>query len=227
MTPPSFVVLLVPNTPPFYSLHTKVLLFDFDGTLADTLRPAHAIFNQLSEEFGFRSMPEEELPQARQMSAREIIKSYGISMKSVPKVAARGLSLLKGRMNEIEPFPGIVETLQDLKKQGFILGILTSNSEANVRIFLQRHELEFFDIVRSSSRLFGKAREIRHLLKKGRWQAKEVLFIGDECRDIEAGHEAGLRVLAVTWGYNTSSALAALHPMALIDSPNQIIALLA
>jgi phosphoglycolate phosphatase len=206
----------------FYLLQTKVLLFDFDGTLADTLKPAHAIFNQLAGEFGFRSMPEAELPEARQMSARQIMKAYGISMKMVPRVAARGLSLLKENMESIQPFPGIMETLFTLKEQGFILGILTSNSEANVRIFLQKHELEIFDFVRSSSRLFGKAREIRQILKKGRWQPEDVIFLGDECRDIEAGHEAGLRVVAVTWGYNAPKALAALKPMALIDAPHSI-----
>jgi phosphoglycolate phosphatase len=203
-------------------LQTKVLLFDFDGTLADTLKPAHAIFNQLALEFGFRSMPAADLPAARKMSARQIMKAYGISMKMVPRVAARGLALLKENMESIQPFPGIIDSLFTLKEQGFILGILTSNSEANVRIFLQKHDLEIFDFVRSSSRLFGKAREIRHILKKGRWKPDDVVLFGDECRDIEAGHEAGLRVVAVTWGYNSTEALAALKPMALIDAAQSI-----
>jgi phosphoglycolate phosphatase len=126
----------------------------------------------------------------------------------------------------VQPFAGIPEMLRLLKQEGFILGILTSNSEENVNLFLQRHNLELFDFVRSSSRLFGKAREIRGILKKGRWAKEEVIFIGDECRDIEASHKAGVRVAAVSWGFNTPEALLALQPAALLHEPQEISRLL-
>jgi phosphoglycolate phosphatase len=208
-------------------MQARVLLFDFDGTLADTFEIAVQVFNQLSGDFGYRPVTEEELPAMRKMGAREVMTEFGISTGTVPKLAHRGLKLIRARMDEVRPFAGIPEMLRSLKEAGFILGILTSNSEENVNLFLQRHDLELFDFVRSSSRLFGKAREIRGILKKGRWSKEEVIFIGDECRDIEASHKAGIRVAAVSWGFNTTEALLALEPAAVLHHPEEISLLLS
>ncbi len=201
---------------------SKVLIFDFDGTLADTFEVGLGIFNQLSEEFGFRPIVEAEIPAARKMTARELIEAYGISHRKVPQIAARGLKLLHGRMGEVRPFAAIPEVLQTLRSRGYVLGILTSNSEENVRLFLQRSGLEIFQFVRTSSRLFGKAREIRHLLRKYRWAKQEVVLFGDECRDIEAARKSGLPIVAVSWGFNSPEALAKLQPEALISQPAEL-----
>lgn len=202
---------------------SQVLIFDFDGTLADTFGVGLGIFNQLSAEFGFRPIQEHEIPAARKMTARQLIPAYGISLRKVPQIASRGLKLLHARMGEVEPFAGIPDALRKLKARGFTLGILTSNSEDNVRLFLERHQLELFDFVCTSSRLFGKAREIRRLLKKFRWQKDRVVLFGDECRDIEAARETGLPIVAVTWGFNTPEALRALSPAALLEEPGQLL----
>ena len=201
----------------------KVLLFDFDGTIADTLTVSVGIFNAMSEEFSYRPIPEEEIPAARKMGVREIIATYGISLLSVPKIAHRGLKLLHARMDDINPFVGIPEVLHQLKARGYILGILTSNSEENVSLFLRRHQLEIFDFISSSSRLLGKARVIRQILKKNRWSKKEVIFLGDECRDIEAAHKTGIGMVAVPWGFNSRDALCAFHPEQIVETPAEIL----
>ncbi len=205
----------------------KAILFDFDGTLADTFEVAVGIFNQLSEEFGYRPVLEADLPAARKMGAREIIEEYGISSRRLPLLASKGLKLLHEHMCEIQPFEGIGPLLRDLHSRGIQLGILTSNSEENVTIFLKRYDMEVFDFIRPSSRLFGKARVIRSILKKNGWKQDEVLFVGDECRDIEAAKKAGIRMVAVTWGFNTHEALAALDPTDLISHPAELLALVS
>lgn len=202
-----------------------VLIFDFDGTLADTFEVGVKIFNNLSTEFGFRPITEADLPTARKMTARQLIAEYGISQRRVPQIAARGLKLLHARMHEVNPFTGISDVLHELQKRGYILGILTSNSEENVRLFLQRHNLDIFQFVRTSSRLFGKAREVRHLLRKHKWNSTEVAFLGDECRDIEAAQKVGLPMVAVSWGFNSPEALTALTPHALIHQPEDLLAI--
>lgn len=205
--------------------HCSVLIFDFDGTLADTFGVGLGIFNQLSAEFGFRSIADEEISAARKMSARELIDAYGISHRKVPQIAARGLKLLHARMGEVQPFAEIPQVLQTLKARGYTLGILTSNSEDNVRLFLNRHGLTMFDFVRTSSRLFGKAREIRYLFRKHRWPKDTVALLGDECRDIEAAQKAQLPIVAVSWGFNSQEALTAQSPVALIHQPQELLEL--
>lgn len=201
----------------------RVYIFDFDGTLADTFAVGVAIFNQLAEEFGFRPVREEELAQTRKMTAREVIIAHGISKTALPRIAARGLAMLHKRMNEVAPFAGIPEVLRELHKRGHRLGILTSNSAENVNLFLERNQLNFFDFIQTSSRLFGKARELRALLKKHHLPREHTLYIGDECRDIEAAHKAKIRVIGVSWGFNSPDSLAALNPLALIDTPKRLL----
>lgn len=204
---------------------TDFLLFDFDGTIADTRTIAHGILNDMSIEFGFRELPHDQLDDARKMSTREFIRHLGISRWRVPKIAHRGLQLLHERIHLVEPIPGMPETLAVLRDRGARMAILTSNSQANVEAFLSRHELPYFEFVRSSSKLFGKGREIRRILRKEKLTPGEILYVGDETRDIEAAKETGLRMAAVTWGYNSIEALQALEPEHLIDTPADLLTL--
>ena len=89
--------------------------------------------------------------------------------------------------------------------------------------FLTRHHLPYFEFVRCSSKLFGKGREIRRILRQEKLSPSEILYIGDETRDIEAAKETGLRMAAVTWGYNSESALLAMAPDHLISSPGELL----
>ena len=202
---------------------TKVLLFDFDGTIADTRKIAHGILNDMSKEFGFRELPEEHLENARDMGTKEFIRHLGISTWRVPSIARRGLELLHKRMDQVNPIEGMPDVLAALHGRGHRIGILTSNSEANVSAFLKRHDLPYFYFIRTSSKLFGKAREMKRLSRAEGVAPGEVLYVGDETWDIEAAKESGLRMAAVTWGYNSAGALAALNPEHLLNSPSELL----
>jgi len=200
-----------------------MILFDFDGTVADTLFVAHGILNDMAREFGFRELPPEQLTLARGMGTKQFIRHLGISMWRVPTVAKRGLALLHERIHLVDPIAGMPEVLSELRARGHRLGILTSNSEANVTAFLDRHELPHFDFVRTSSKLFGKGREMARLLRLEGLASRDVLYVGDETRDIEAARETGLRMAAVTWGYNSGEALEALNPDFLLTAPGDLL----
>jgi phosphoglycolate phosphatase-like HAD superfamily hydrolase len=202
-----------------------MLLFDFDGTIADTRTIALEILNQMSREFGFRELPEADLEKARKLSTREFIRHLGISTWRVPSIARRGLQLLHERIDQVHPIPGIPEVLGTLHGRGERLAILTSNSQANVQAFLTRHDLPHFEFISCSSKLFGKGREIRSILRRTRLDPHEILYIGDETRDIDAARETGLRVAAVTWGYNSAEALGALDPDHIVSSPSELLGL--
>lgn len=205
---------------------TRVLLFDFDGTIADTRTIAHGILNDMADEFGFSPLPCGDLETARDMGTREFIRYLGISNWRVPMIARRGLQLLHERMDLVNPIAGVPEVLSSIHERGEKMGILTSNSEANVASFLKRHDLPYFHFIRTSSKLFGKAREMNRLIRSEKLVPSEVLYVGDETRDIEAARESGLRMAAVTWGYNSESALAALNPDYLLASPKDLLSLI-
>ncbi|OHE75812.1 MAG: hypothetical protein A3F67_10035 [Verrucomicrobia bacterium RIFCSPHIGHO2_12_FULL_41_10] len=202
----------------------KVLLFDFDGTIADTRALALQILNELSKEFNYRYLPEEELEKARNMSTQELMRFLGIRRWRVPFIARRGLVKFQERVSEVQPIPEMPAILRALKEQGFRLGILTSNSEVNVTAFLAHHGIDCFDFIRTSSKLFGKSREMRRLMKEYQLHPDEIIYIGDETRDIEATQEVAIRMAAVTWGYNSSAILKSMSPHFLFDTPAELLA---
>lgn len=201
----------------------RVMLFDFDGTVADTFRAAIEIFRQLAEEFNLRRLDEEEIEVARDMRTREFMKFMGVPMTQLPALASRGVKALHAKIREVQPITGMPEVLEELNKRGITLGIVTSNAEENVADFLRLHRIEHFSFVRTSSRLFGKAHEIRFLIRKYRFDKKEILFVGDETRDIEAAKKVGIHMAAVSWGYNSRRVLESLEPEYLLDRPAELL----
>ena len=201
----------------------RYVLFDFDGTLGDTFHQGFEILNILAAEFGFRPLPPEELEFARDLSTSELMKHLGISRMKLHKISKRGTEEIGKRIHTVQTFPGVPEMIRHLHKAGFHLGVLTSNSESNVQVFLKDKNLELFDFIESSSKLLGKGSVLRRLMKEHRLKAKEILLIGDELRDIEAAHDVGVHMAAVTWGYNSRAVLEAAEPDYLFESPAQIV----
>ncbi len=205
----------------------QVVVFDFDGTLADTFQAGWDILNSLAIEYKYRPLRPEDLATARDMSTRGVIRLLGIPKRKLPAISRQGVKRLRARMNEIQPLPGIPEMLRDLHSRGVRMGIVTSNSEENVGVFTKNHGLEFFEFVRSSSRLTGKAREIRRAMRQLGFKAEDALYVGDETRDIDACRSVGLRCAAVTWGYNSQRALEAERPHWMLERPEELPRLVA
>lgn len=204
----------------------RIIIFDFDGTIGDTFEAGWEILNQLAGEFGFRVLSREDLPKARDMRTSQLLAFLEVPSTKIHRISSRGTEELKKRIHQIQPLPGTADIIRTLHSRGYTLGIITSNTAENVRIFLKNHGLEHFDFIRSSSKLFGKAREIRAAMKELAAAPHEVLFVGDETRDIEACKKAGIRIAAVSWGYNSQSALTALDPDFLFHLPDELLSLL-
>ncbi len=200
----------------------KLLLFDFDGTIADTFQCGLEIVNMMAPEFGYRPLAEKDVARARDMRTGELMKFLGIPATRMPKISKRGKEELGKRMDDVQPLPGMLGLVRRLKEEGFRLGILTSNSSGNVSEFLKRFDIELFEFVHTSSKLSGKGRVIRRILKSLGLKPGEVLLVGDEVRDIEAAQETGIHVAVVTWGYNSIKALREAAPDHIVESPEAI-----
>ncbi|MFZ4115284.1 MAG: HAD-IA family hydrolase [Chthoniobacterales bacterium] len=208
-----------------FHVSAKILLFDFDGTIADTRAIALRILNELSEEFHFRAVLEEEVQEVRDMTTQKLLRFLGVSHWRLPMITRSGLLKFQASIAEVQPIPKIPQVLAELKARGFRLAILTSNSEANVITFLKQHHLDFFDFIYTSSKLFGKSYEIRRLMKEHQLKAEEIIYVADETRDIEATQAVPIRIAAVTWGYNSASILASMEPDFLFHQPEELLAL--
>lgn len=206
---------------------SKTIIFDFDGTLADTFEAFVSITNSLAVEFGYQLVGEDDIPKLQNLSSREIVRQSGISFWKIPFLIRRLRRELEKRITEVNLFPGIKELILDLKAEGYSLVIITSNSRENVTALMAINGLEnSFDFVWSSSRLFGKHKSIAKLLKREKLELEKAFYVGDETRDIDAAKKAGVRAIAVSWGFNSPEALAGHNPDFLAANPQELRAFL-
>lgn len=203
------------------------LIFDFDGTIADTLSAAVDIYNQLADENGFRQVSPEELPRLRNLDVRGILEDLNISKRKVPFLLARGRRLLKSNIASLPLIDGMEDILPKLHENAHYFGILTSNATENVEAFLDTHGLRhLFTFISSTSKLSGKHKHLRSIGRTFSLNPAEMLYVGDEIRDVRAAHKAGIAMAAVTWGFNSRDSLAAEAPLHLVDSTTQLLDLI-
>ncbi|BAY91468.1 MULTISPECIES: HAD-IA family hydrolase [unclassified Tolypothrix] len=201
-----------------------VIIFDFDGTIADTVDALVSIANRLAVEFGYVPITQQELALLKNLTSREIIKYSGISVFKIPFLVKKVKGELKDKIHEFQPIPGIKEALIKLKAEGYSLGIITSNSKDNVNEFLKINELDtLFDFIYSGVTIFGKKTIINNVLKQRQLKPQQVIYVGDETRDIEASKKANIQVIAVTWGFNSPEILAKQKPDFLIHHPSELL----
>lgn len=205
-------------------MHYRAIIFDFDGTLADTLEQTRCIYNQLAPDYGLRHVESHELDSLRDFSLSDLLKHLDISKFRVPSLLSRGTALLRERIAETPIIPGIAAIIPALRARTEPFGILTSNATENVNLFLDTHDLrKYFTFVSSTSKLTGKAKHLKAIRKTFSLHASEMLYVGDEIRDVKASHKAGIAVAAVTWGFNSRSSLKSSDPTHLIDDPKQLL----
>jgi phosphoglycolate phosphatase len=199
-----------------------VILFDFDGTIANTLESIIHIMNKLSIEFGFKKIQENQVEILRGKHPLEILRSLEISLFKLPFVVRKARKEINSHIAFLSPTVDLLPIFQYLKRNNFKIGLVTSNTEENVRKFLHANDLDLFDLFYTTKKIFGKDRTLSKIIKDLRLEKSQVFFIGDELRDIEAGKKAGVKTIGVSWGYNTREALKRGNPDFLIDSPKEL-----
>lgn len=202
----------------------KVLIFDFDGTIADSLETIIEISSRLIDRYNHKKkIPKEKaIALMRNKKLQEIFKEFGISSIKIFFGLRKIRSELNKEIEYLKPIRGIQKVIREIKKRDFKLGILTSNSKNNVKKFLRKNNLDLFDFIYSEASFFNKHKVINHLLKKQKLKREEIVFIGDETRDVEAAKKEKIRIIAVSWGYNSKKLLAKEKPDFLVDKPKEI-----
>ncbi|MFD0895947.1 HAD-IA family hydrolase [Luteolibacter ambystomatis] len=204
----------------------RTFIFDFDGTLADTLEESRLIYNRMAPDYGLREVGQDELHHLRHLSLKELLDHLDIPKRRVPSLLARGTALMRANISKLQLIPGMAEVLPQLRSRTRSFGILTSNATANVDLFLRAHGLrDLFDFISSTSKLTGKAKHLRAIRKTFSLDADEMIYVGDEIRDIKASKKAGVPVAAVTWGFNSAESLAGESPEHILTRPDEFLGL--
>jgi phosphoglycolate phosphatase len=203
-----------------------LVIFDFDGTLADSGNWFLSIIDDLARRFRFRSVNENEIEALRNKSTREVIAHLGISRWKLPFIATHVRRRFAHSTDQIEMFDGIRAMLNTLSDAGVRMMLCSSNAEANVRAVLGEKDAARFEGYYCGSGLFGKVRKFRRVIADTGLRPAAILSIGDETRDIDAAREVGLTAGAVLWGYANPDALRAMNPDVTFATPEDILAYL-
>lgn len=199
------------------------VVFDFDGTLADSLQVAIRLYNEVAEKHGYGKLTPENLEALRKVSILERCKRLGVPPYKLPWVMLQVTRDFRSAIRSVEFNPGIPELLQVLRARGLKICILSTNSEENIRAFLQRHSAEqWVEHLYCGGGIFGKARRLRALMKQAGLQREQLVYVGDEHRDIEACKQVGVKVIAVRWGADAEARLREAGPDFLVDRPAEI-----
>jgi len=195
----------------------RLVIFDFDGTLADSLPWFRASFDDMVARFNLSPVPAEEMEGLRGMSAREIMARLNVSMWQLPAIVSDMRKRKLAAANEISLFKEVPAMLADLQGHGIKTAIVSSDSEASVRQVLgpATRLITRFDC---GAAMFGKHWKFRRVARKLGVKPSETICIGDEIRDIEAAKAAEMNSGAVAWGYALPSALQAAGPTHLFNS---------
>ena len=195
----------------------RLAIFDFDGTLADSLPWLRSSFQDMIARFDLTPVSDDEIDGLRMMTGRQIMARLNVPMWRLPVIVSDMRKRKLAAAGEISLFAGVAAMLAELQDCGIHVAIVSSDGEESVRRVLgpTADLICRFDC---GAAIFGKHRKFRRVAQHFGVRTADIICIGDELRDIEAARAAGMDSGAVAWGYAYPSVLQAAGPTHLFHS---------
>jgi phosphoglycolate phosphatase len=204
----------------------RLILFDFDGVLADTLDDLLKFSQEICDELGVQHrVVREDVSTLEAMSFANLGRQMGVPESQVDEFVRRSLEKVAKKKSPPQIFPGLTQVVRDLSSR-HILGIVTTNSTANVKAFLVRHGLEdCFRAIYGLDQPGSKAEKISQARSQFAAEDEAVYMVGDSASDIRSASEASATSIGVSWGHQSVEML--LHAKAdhIVNSPGELLKL--
>lgn len=199
----------------------KAIIFDFDGTIADSFEASVHTVEVVLKRKPFTAT---EIKELRQSSMPEVMKKLNIKKWQLPLLVMKGRREIDKHMDDVEIFTGLPEVLAKLSDKGYELYIVSTHAPEGIETFLNKYHINgYFSDIYGNVSLLGKTKTLRRLQRQHRLMSSECIFVGDEVRDIQAARKAGLQCIAVGWGFNAPDVLKAHNPTLFASSPAELI----
>jgi phosphoglycolate phosphatase len=198
-----------------------LVIFDFDGTLADSFPWVLRTVDEVADRFKFRRLRDGELEELRYCDAREVMRRLGVPRWKVPMIARYVRTRMAQDVDQIALFPGAGEMLDQLADAGLRLAVVSANGEPTIRTVLGPHARGVTAISGGVS-LFGKRGKLLRMGRLAGVEPRRTLVVGDEIRDLNAAKAARMAFGGVSWGLTRPEALEAGQPEALFRQMSDI-----
>lgn len=204
---------------------SKTLIFDFDGTIVDSVTTNLQIIKELAVKNGYQDLSDKYLANYKDLDMKKIIKEIKLPFVRLPFFINQFKKEQKISIPTLKPFAGIKDVLVKLNDKGYILGILTSNGKDNVLSFLKKNNLQLFSYIYADIGLFGKKNALIKMIRHEKLDKDNFYYVGDEIRDVEASRKASIKIIAVTWGMQSKEMLEKYKPDYIINKPAELLSI--
>ena len=202
----------------------KLLLFDFDGVLVDSLDVYEKTVTQCLAQINHPlKRGRQEFLELFDGNFYEMLAQKGVDLDKFMTTSVDILSQVN--YSEIKPFDAMRPVLQELKKKHCLI-VISSNDTPTIREALRLYGFEdIFQEILGSDFMLSKKEKILYAIKKYSVMPSDIYYIGDTIGDIKEGKQAGVRTIGITWGWHDKTKMVLSNPDYLFDDPQDLLQL--
>ena len=210
----------------------KLVIFDLDGTLLDTIADLAESANYALKQLGY---PTHDVETIRTFVGNGINKlleralpSYEQTEENVIRMRSHFVPYYDVHNADLSsPYPGIVNLLEDLQAKGIQIAVASNKYQA-ATVKLVKQYFPNIDIVeilgqREGINVKPDPTIVFDILKKAKVSFEETLYVGDSGVDMQTAINAGIDAVGVTWGFRPRAELESFQPMGLIDKAEELL----
>lgn len=198
----------------------NVLIFDYDGVLVDSFEIFMKNFILACKKQGFENIAsKKDFLKLFENNMYESMFAMGMTKNQILKIVYYMRDALIENQDKIKIFPEISEVIEKLSEENNLV-IVTSNETNVVNNFLKSRNLEVFNEVYGSDRGSSKTEKIEKIKEK--YPDSNYFYIGDTQGDIIEGAKAGVKTVAVTWGWHKKEQLEEVKPDFILNSSKEL-----
>lgn len=203
-------------------LDLKYIVFDFDGTLADSTDVFIKAWNLFAPKYRYDPIDVEGVIATKHMSLSQRAREYNFPMYKLPIIMPKVYRFFKENIKEVKLFDGIKDMLNDLTAKGYKIVVVSSNAKENIELLLKQEGVDLVSEVLTSSRIFGKDTVLKKFMKQNKVSPDQILYVGDELRDIQACNKVSIPFMWVSWGIDGFDLVEKENPKFVVHKPEEI-----
>lgn len=201
-----------------------ILLFDYDGTIIDSVDIAYKVFKSIAKEYGLASPKSvKHFVDLYKINFYESLIIKGLLQAQLPFFIKEFRAPFLEHEKKMRVFRGIKEVITELSKKAKII-VVTSNLSDVIKSSIKSHRIKCICAVIGSDNNIGKVEAIRKIKKK--YAGSEIFYIGDTKGDMLEARKAGVKSVGVTWGYHTYKEIKEAKPDFIVEKPEELLEIL-
>ncbi len=194
----------------------KLVLFDFDGVLANTIEYSYQIHKDVNPDFSWESF--------QALSNGNFIDGYDNALASGEHIHPQDFhGQYQSNLNKINIHKALHDSIKVLSEK-YTLIVVSSTRSDFIKEFLEKENtFDFFSDIYGVDIHKSKVVKINMILEQHKALSSDCIFITDTLGDIKEANECGIKSIAVTWGLHSSDHMEKGNPIAIIDNPEDLV----